>query len=156
METKQPEMVAISNDGETNRYVAGTCIPPGETRHFSPDQVPGHRVHSVSESAPPTPDPVLAILDGSVPEVAAALGELSIEDIDRLEQAEQDGKTRKGVLKVIAEERLRRAAETDADRMAAELAKADDDELARLYADTDDDALRGMIEAEQDKRAAAG
>ena len=65
-------------------------------------------------------DTVLALLDGSVRDVSAALPDLSDEDLARLKQSEEAGKTRKGVMQAIAEEALKRAvAKTEGDQVEA-------------------------------------
>lgn len=154
----QPEMEAVTNEKAFTIYRNGVAILPGETKHFPAPPRP-------VEVAPAT-DPhaeLLAILDGKVAEVLAALPGLSLAQIDVLEQAEQDGNTRKGVMEGIAAERLRRASsepadpadEARADIQAEGLAALDDVELLQLAADTDDETLRGMIAAEQARREAA-
>lgn len=57
------------------------------------------------------PDTLLDLLDENVATVTEALPACTPEDLDRLEAAETEGKTRKGVLEAIAAERLRRASE---------------------------------------------
>lgn len=157
-QTPQSEMVAVTNDKAHTIHRNGVAILPGETRHFPAPPKP--------VAAAPTADPdaeLLAILDRKVSDVVAALPDLTLAQIDRLEQAEQDGNTRKGVMEGIAAERLRRASsdpanpadEARADIQAEELAALDDVELLELAADTDDETLRGMIAAEQARREAA-
>lgn len=50
-------------------------------------------------------DDLLDILDQSIPDVVEDLKEVSDEDLDTLEAAEQDGKTRVGVIEAITAER---------------------------------------------------
>lgn len=46
-------------------------------------------------------DDITKLLDGSVEDVKAGIGGMSRDDLVRLRQAEQDGKTRKGVLEAL-------------------------------------------------------
>lgn len=102
--------VPVTNTTEMPIYVGGAMVPPGETRHFPAHQVPEHlRPKAPAPARAPEPDTVLALLDGTVADIAGALPGLSDEDLARLRQAEEDGKTRKGVMEAITEEVLRRA-----------------------------------------------
>lgn len=108
MQTKIP----VTNNGAMAMYVAGLMIPPGETRHFNPDQVPDHLRPAAAEPEPETPgDPLADLIKGTVKEIAAAIPGLSDEDLSRLGDLEQGegGAARKGVLSAIAEEILKRA-----------------------------------------------
>lgn len=49
----------------------------------------------------PEPDPLLSLLDQSIPDLAASLDGLTVEELDRLAGAETAGKTRVGALKAI-------------------------------------------------------
>lgn len=157
------QKVSYTNTGKTAQHIGPVCVMPGDTREVDPRDLPDYRPEP---AAAPATDPhaeLLAILDGKVADVLAALPGLSLAQIDVLEQAEQDGNTRKGVMEGIAAERLRRASsepadpadEARADIQAEELAALDDVELLELAADTDDETLRGMIAAEQARREAA-
>lgn len=90
-------------------YVGGVMIPAGASREVDARLVPGAAAATEEPEGEPPADPILALLDGNVAEVKAALPGLSDEDLDRLEAAEDNGKTRKGVLEAVAEERLARA-----------------------------------------------
>jgi hypothetical protein len=103
-------------------------IPPGETRHFDADLVPLHlRPAPVEPEVDETRyDPLAELIEGTVKEVAAALADLSDEDLSRLgdlEQAKGDA-ARKGVLSAIAEEILKRADASTAAEAAAQAAAA--------------------------------
>lgn len=104
--------IPVTNSGTDNLHVGGKMIRPGCTRMIDENQVPAHLrpddQPAAEEQAPA--DPVLELLNGTVPEVVDALPSLSIEDLDRLEAAELADKNRKGVLEHIAADRLRRAA----------------------------------------------
>lgn len=103
--------IPVSNTTAMPIYVGAAMIPAGETRHFDEEDVPAHLrpVPEAIEPAAPT-DPLLELLEGNVASITAALTELSDADLARLEQAEHDGKARKGVLVAISEVRLQRAA----------------------------------------------
>lgn len=100
-----------TNNSDKAMYVAGVLIPPGETRLVDTLQILTPEAlaapNTPAEQSPPAS--VLDILDGSVKDVADALQGVSDDDLETLDQAEQNGKTRKGVLEAIAAERLRRA-----------------------------------------------
>lgn len=63
----------------------------------------------IPQPEPPAAPAAPSLLDQAIPAIAAELPNLSDGEIDALEAAEQAGKTRKGVLAVIAEERAHRA-----------------------------------------------
>jgi hypothetical protein len=110
MNTKIP----VSNNTAMPIYVGGLMIPPGETRHFEAHQVPAHLRPQPAEAAPePAPaDPLAELVKHKVADVAAALPDLSDEDLARvLELDAADGNARKGVAEAVAAEQLRRAAE---------------------------------------------
>lgn len=103
--------IPVTNTTAMPIYVGAAMIPAGETRHFDEQDVPAHLrpvAEPVAEAVPA--DPLLEILAGSVASIAAALADLNDTDLARLEQAEHDGKARKGVLVAMAEARLQRAA----------------------------------------------
>lgn len=93
-------------------YIGGVAIAPGAARLVDARLVPGAEVKT---EVPPAGDPLLDLLDGSVADVVAKLEGMSDAELDQLEAAEKGGKTRKGVLAGITEERLRRASEGGAD-----------------------------------------
>ncbi len=99
------------NPTDAPMYVGGVLIPPGAARLVDARLVPGAEVRV---EAPPAGDPLLDILDGSVADVVGKLEGMSDAELDQLEAAEVAGKTRKGVLAGLTEERIRRAAEGDA------------------------------------------
>lgn len=106
------EKVHYHNKSDTPVYIGGVSIAPGAARLVDARLVPGA---AVKTEAPPAGDPLLDILDGSVADVVGKLEGMSDAELDQLEAAETGGKTRKGVLAGITEERLRRASEGDAD-----------------------------------------
>jgi len=101
--------VPFANKEDHAVHIGNKMVPPHETRMVDPSMLPNaHESHG--RVAPETPsDPLLDILDGTIAEITEALPGLSDEELNRLEQAEKDGNTRKGVEKAIAEERLTRA-----------------------------------------------
>ncbi len=135
------------NTGTAPVYIGGVCIPPGAAREVDARLVPG----AVAPAAPAeTGNPLLDLLDESVPAIIAELPKLTATEIDLLEAAEKSGKTRKGVLNAITEHRLGRA------RFIAELSSLSDEDLATeadfegLPAD-----LREAVVAERARRAEA-
>ncbi|MGD9836168.1 MAG: hypothetical protein AB7U92_25735 [Piscinibacter sp.] len=135
--------IPIHNHSPMPLWVGGTMVPPGETRIFPMHQVPEHlRPAPVAAEPEAVVDLVLALLDGSVADVAEGLGDLLDESLDRLESAEKAGKARKGVMSAIAEERLRRA---NAAQIREQLAQMDDAALEKLYNDLPDGAVEGPI-----------
>ena len=91
-------------------YIGGVMIPAGSTREVDARLVPATAAPAAAPSEDEKPaDPILALLDGTVAEVKAALPDLSEEDLAKLEAAEEGGKTRKGVLEAVAEVRIARA-----------------------------------------------
>ncbi len=129
--------VVIENTGSGVMHVAGQMIPPGEMRIFAASQVPPHmRPQEVpAEPLAPSEAEVLAqMLGHSVPQVTELLPSLAADDLNRLEVAELAGKARKSLLEAVGAERLRRAAEPDADpdmtAFTELLAGMDDGELA--------------------------
>lgn len=127
-------------------------IAPGDTRMVDPSLVPDQA------PAPPTvddtpSDPVLAILDDSVPTIAAQLPFLSDDDLARVEQGEADGKTRKGVMAAIEEEKLRRAKVAEA---ADALRGFSDEELAEQADSEEDETVLAAIAKIRAERAAEG
>lgn len=102
------KQVHYHNTTDAPVYIGGVLIAPGAARLVDARLVPG--AAEVQDTTPET-DPLLDLLDGSVGEVVGKLEGLSDEELTQLETAETDGKTRKGVLAGITEERLRRASE---------------------------------------------
>ena len=105
--------IDVTNNTAMPLYVGSNIVPPGETRDFPESQVPMH-LRTAEESPPEAEAPkdaVLELLDSSIPEIVAALADLSDEDLARLKAAEEAGKTRKGLMAALAEEELKRANE---------------------------------------------
>jgi hypothetical protein len=101
------KQTVFHNDTDKPQYVGGVMIPARSARMVDARLVPG--ATPAAEVPAPTEDAILGLLDGTVKDIHAALPGLSDEDLLRLENAENDGKTRKGVLEAVAEERLNRA-----------------------------------------------
>jgi hypothetical protein len=135
-------------------YVGGVMIPPGAARLVDARLVPGAK----PKTEPlPEGDPLLDILDGSVPEVVARLDAVSAVGLNQLEAAEKNGKTRKGVLAGIAEERLRRATFQPSEDQIAALQTMSDEDLQKV--EEESIAFGGQhfidaIETERKRRAA--
>lgn len=132
------------NKGPTVMHVGPISIPPGGCRLVEDTDLPDYK--AARAPSPPVVDAVLALLDLSIKKMQPKLDDLAPADLDRLEKAERNGKTRQGVIEAIEEVRLRRAAEAAADQRQAELLALSSEELAQLAKDTDDDALRSQIE----------
>ncbi|MBK7011927.1 MAG: hypothetical protein IPH43_04070 [Xanthomonadales bacterium] len=109
--------------------------------------------------APAAGDPLLDLLDGSVADVVGKLTSVSALGLDQLEAAEKDGKTRKGVLTGLTEERLRRASFQPTAEQIAELQQMSEEKLQEMEdGATADGYLRAIaaIAAERARRAAEG
>lgn len=106
------EKIPVSNNTAMPMYVAGMMIPPGETRHFDPEQVPVHlRPAPVAEPKEETQfDPIEELRAGTVKEIVAQIPELADDVLEALGAAEQSDKNpRTSLLSAIAEEQLTRA-----------------------------------------------
>lgn len=99
--------VPYTNNTTTAQYIGPLLIQPGDTRMVDDSFLP--KEPTAATPAEPT-DPVLALLDANVATVTSSIAALSDADLDRLETAEQNGKTRKGVLEAIAAQKIDRAA----------------------------------------------
>jgi len=99
--------VPIHNSGQTNRYIGGICIPPGETRLIDARLLPPE---PAAEPDAPVADPIGDLLKLSVREIVADLGEFDDETLSRIEERElAAGSPRKTLLEAIAQEKLKRA-----------------------------------------------
>lgn len=99
--------VPYTNTTNGPQYVGPLLIQAGDTRMVDQSFLPSApEAHAES----PPADPVLALLDANVSAVTGSIATLSDADLDRLEAAERDGKTRKGVLEAIAAQKIDRAA----------------------------------------------
>lgn len=109
------ERIAVENKTAMPMYVAGSMIPPGETRHFPCYQVPEHLRPAPSATAEPEAEEVDSLADlvgHSVKDIVEALPQLSDAQLLRvLELDEADGSPRKTLHEAVAAERLRRAAD---------------------------------------------
>jgi hypothetical protein len=103
-------MMKTHYTNETNKFqhIGGVTVPPGETREVDASALPNYQ----PEGAPPAPlqvDPIAELLKKKVADVAAALPELSQEDLGKVAALEQDGQNRKSLMEAIGAENLRRA-----------------------------------------------
>lgn len=150
------EKVHYHNTTDAPVYIGGVAIAPGSARLVDPRLVPGY---AAKVETPPPGDPLLDVLDGSVPAVVERLASVSAAGLDQLEVAEKNGKTRKGVLTGITEERLRRATLEPTEQQLAELPSASDEELQELEELTSAfgaPKVLAVIVAERERRAAEG
>jgi len=106
--TKTP----FTNTSDTPVYAGGKLVKPGETRMVDPNTVDGLSTAAAPEAPASSgqTNSLLALLDQSIPKVVEAIRELSDADLEAVRVAEQDGKTRKGVLEAIEALRIERAA----------------------------------------------
>lgn len=147
------QKVPYTNSTKKIVHVGNVTIFPGDTREVDPTLLPGHKAKQPAEQL--DVNPILALLDGSVKQIADALSGISAEDLDALELAEEAGKTRKGVLEAIAEERLSRAdAAQEAEEFVAELTAMSDEDLDAAVDMYQEDAGKlALVEAEIARRA---
>lgn len=106
--------VPFTNPHSHAVHVGNALVLPGDTRMVREDLLPGYRAPAATAAPPPDHSAqVLKLLDLPVKQLAAALADpahgVTDADLDAIEQAEVDGKTRKSALAAIAGERLRRA-----------------------------------------------
>lgn len=118
----------FTNSGNSPVYAGGKLVQPGETRMVDPNTVDGLATTAAPEapaSSGPA-NPLLALLDQAIPKVVEAIRDLSDTDLEAVRVAEEDGKTRKGVLEAIEALRIERvaAAEAKAREEAEAAAKA--------------------------------
>ncbi len=101
----------VVKGGESGKWVNSTFVPPGETRTFNENEVPVHlRPVAAEVEQVEAVNPLLEILDLSIPAITEMLPGFTDEELDALEKAETDGNTRVGLIAAITEERLDRAA----------------------------------------------
>lgn len=108
------EKIPVANNTKMPVYVAGMMIPPGETRHFDPDQVPAELrpAPAVDEVQAAPADPMADLVKHKVADIVAVLPSLSDADLARLLDLDAaDGSPRKGVAEAVAAEQLKRAAD---------------------------------------------
>lgn len=106
---------SFTNNGTTPVYAGGVLVRPGETRLVDPTAVDG--LTDAPEAPAPSGDQtnsLLSLLDQSVAKITKGLAELSDQDIEALRVAEENGKTRKGVLQAIEALRIERVAAAEA------------------------------------------
>lgn len=150
--------VAYHNDTETVKHVGNKMIRPGETREVEETLLPDYKAKKPTEPEANPNAELLALLDLSIPKITDKLPGLDGDELDIIEAAEQNGKTRAGLLEAIAEERLRRAAEVKTEKdlidFKISLASMEEDELLQqvdLYAE--DESRLALVQAEIDLRA---
>jgi len=151
--------IPIRNSSKTNPiYKAGRCIPPGETLVFDECELPGYRQNNPKAEIKAPPNPLTEFLGQKVQQIISVIGEFTDDELAMLEQAENDGKARKGVIEAIAVERLGRAnASQEAEEFAVSLSEMEDEELLKqsdLVAD--DEGLKALVEAEIARRSIPG
>lgn len=115
------KIVAFRNP--TNKYltVGNKTVGPGETREVDEDHIqPSFKKEKSKKKEEKKLDPFLTILKSPVVEITKVIqgrnedgsAVITTEDLDRLEQGEESGKNRIGVIAAITEEQLFRANET--------------------------------------------
>lgn len=162
--------IPVKNNTKNPWHVGGFMIPPGETRHLPEHHVPPHLRAQPVEAPPEAEDEdterrqaAEAVLAHKIPEIVKLLPTMSGEELALLEAQENSSeKPRKGLLEAIAEERLRRASDSqdgeqspaakEAEEFAKLAAEMSDEELAQELQDTEDEGLRAILEAEVQKR----
>lgn len=95
------EFVPFHNKKPYAIFVGNTLIPADETRLV--DQRLVSVQNAAKEIAIENQDPLLELLKNPIQAVIAALPDLTIEEITRLGELEQQGQARKGVLGPLAE-----------------------------------------------------
>lgn len=163
------KQVALTNDTEKTIHCGPKSVRAGETREVDPTMIPEEhkkRAHGLKDDAgkkdkTEAPNPLLALLDFAIPAILMAIAEMingeykySMEDLRVLEQAEEGGKTRNGVMSGIAEERLRRGTHAqEAEQLANDLPTADDEWLASaLDTFAHDEGLLALVKEEINRR----
>ncbi|MFW6339515.1 MAG: hypothetical protein ACOC0Q_01460 [Wenzhouxiangella sp.] len=110
------KVIYINNTG-ARKTVAGMAVAAGESIQIDERDHPEFKAAPAQRPAKAPTDPVLELLDQPIAEIVEQLPSLTDEQFDQLQQAEKDGKTRKGLLKAFDEEYLRRAeAKVDAQK----------------------------------------
>jgi hypothetical protein len=111
--------IPVHNPSAMPIYVHAAMILPGETRHFDEQDVPSHMRPKTEDAAAaviePPPDLIAQLIKLSIKDITEAFDVLSEEDLARLDELENADTPRKGLVAAIAEEKLRRAAEKNAD-----------------------------------------
>lgn len=148
----------FTNNTPHTVYVDGKLLRPGVTRMVDETTHPDYRSAAVQRTTAAPVDELLTLLDKTVPQIIPLLHGLNSADLTRLEQAESNGNTRKGVMAAITEERLRQAAadETNEQRLdlqisLVEMTDSELDEQLEEYAD--DPAALIHVHAEMTRRA---
>ena len=149
--------IPYTNNTKKIQHIGSVMLFPGDSREVEETHLPDFKSHA--PAAPPEEDTALAalleLLDRSVPEIEGALPSFSLEELETLEQAEQNGKTRKTLIEAIAEERLSRASQTqEAAEYMALLASMSEEELTdQLALCEGDEGKLALVNAEIDKRS---
>jgi hypothetical protein len=109
------EKIPYTNDTAAPVYVGGLLVKPGQTRMIDPADAPNYAAALAAGQATAAGEPenpTLKLLDRPVKDILPELPALTDAQLDELEAGEADGKTRKGVLEAIAEQRVLRAEES--------------------------------------------
>ena len=142
-------------------HVGPVTIMPGASREVDESYMePRDLDPECMPEADETKDPGIVIadmLDGTIPEIGSALPSLDNETLDALENTEKKGQDRTGVSAAIAAERLSRAdSAKQAEEYAELVAPMETEELQTELGTVTDEGLKGIIEAEIEKRNANG
>lgn len=101
--------VVYTNTTGARKTVGGMAVAAGESVLIDERDHPEFKPAPAQRPTKAPTDPVLELLDKPIAEIVKQLPSLTDEQFDQLQQAEKDGKTRKGLLKAFDEEYLRRA-----------------------------------------------
>lgn len=151
-------MVPFTNAGSTVVHVGNKTIWPGQTREVDETLLKDYKAKAPVDVEPNATVIITGLLALSVKDIIAALPGLSDDDLalaEQLESAKDD--PRSTALEAIHKEKLHRAkAAQEAAEFVVLLADMDDEELAAQLDTGLDDGLAALVQAEIDKRAAAG
>ena len=135
--------VPCHNPGSSPRHVGGVMVMPGQTRMVEESDL---GIVAATKPEPKPSDPLLVLLDLSVPNFTSTLaglvvdGEIDQQALDRLTAAEAAGVARKGIAAVLEESTLQLAARET--RLTATLKSLESAESGQAYT--------SAIEAEDD------
>jgi len=122
------KMIPVTNNTKNAIPVGSSYVMPGETKHFPAHQVPVHlRPRAEPEPQKEQANPLLAVLDLTIPKIKEKLPEYSDEQLQELKAAEEAGKARSTLLEVFAEIELERASARTDDDPGGESTTGDDD-----------------------------
>jgi len=146
--------VAYTNKTDGIQHIGPCTVWPGQTREVDERDLP---ITEGNESpVPPVNDQstiITEMLGQTIPKISELLPSQSDELLDALELAEQAGEARKGVLADITAERLSRAdAAKSAEEYAQLIADYTLEDLQAELKNTNDEGLKGILQAEIEKR----